>query len=375
MDFSLSSEQQLLADSVDRFVQDVYPFESRRKIAESELGYSKENWAQFAELGWLGMPFSEDDGGFDGTPVETMILMQSFGRGLVCEPFLATVVVGGGLLAAAGSDEQKSALIPDLIGGELQLAFTQAEAQSRYSLSDVATTAVRDGGGWKLNGAKSVVVNGAAADKLIVSARTGGDQRDAEGISLFLVDGDAAGLSRRGYATVDGLRAAEIQLNDVMVDQSAMLGGEGAALPVIEQVTDQAIAALCAEAVGAMQAVTDITNEYLKTRVQFGQPIGRFQVLQHRMVDMFMHCEQSKSMAYMVTLKLDEGAAARSKAASAAKVQIGQSGRFVGQEAVQLHGGMGMTDELNVGHYFKRLTMIDVMYGNVDHHLKRYGGL
>jgi alkylation response protein AidB-like acyl-CoA dehydrogenase len=285
---------------------------------------------------------------------------------------LQTVILCGGLIDAAGSEKQKADLLPKIAGGELVLACAYAEPQGRYNLADLTTRAEKSGDGYVLNGQKAVVIGAPWADKLIVSARTGGNQRDADGVSLFIVDKGADGVSTRDYPTVDGQRASEIKFENVALAADALLGTEGQGLPVLEAAIDRAIAGLCAEAVGCMRVLTDATVEYCKTRKQFGQPIGNFQVLQHRMVDMFMECEQSLSMTYMVNLKLDEGEAERVKAASSAKAQIGKSGRFVGQQAVQLHGGMGMTDELNVGHYFKRLTMIDSQFGNVDYHLRRF---
>jgi len=372
MDFSLSEEQQLIKDSVDRFVREEYELDSRRKYMAAEGGFSRENWAKMAELGWLGVSLPEEFGGFDGGPVETMIIMESFGNGLVVEPFFPTVVLGANFLKMGASKDVKTALLPKLAEGELMMAFAYAERQSRYNLGDVETTATKDGDGYVLNGAKAVVLNASTADKIVVTARTGGSSRDANGVTCFLVDGDAAGLSRRDYPTVDGLQASELTLENVTVGADAVLGEVDNGLSLAETVADHGIAALCAEAVGCMSVLLDVTNEYLKTRKQFGVPIGKFQVLQHRAVDMFMEVEQSRSMAYFATLKLEEDASERAKAASAAKVQIGKGGRYVGQQAVQLHGGMGMTDELNVGHFFKRLTMIEAMFGDQDHHLKKY---
>ena len=348
MDFSLSEEQQLLKDSVQRFVREEYELEARRKLVASDIGYSEEHWAKMAELGWLALSLPEEYGG-----------------------------IGGGFLMAAGSKEQKTELLPKLAAGELKLAFAYAERQSRFDLNDVECTAEAsaEGGGdsYKMSGHKGVVFHAASADKIIVSARTSGGSRDADGITLFLIDNNADGLSRRDYPTVDGLRASELEMDGVAGTPLGQVGG-GAAL--MDTVVGQAIAAICAEAVGCMDVLQETTNEYLKTRVQFGVPLSKFQVLQHRMVDMFMECEQARSMTYMVNLKVDEAdKVEREKAISAAKVQIGNSGRYVGQQSVQLHGGMGMTDELHVGHYFKRLTMIDTMFGNKDHHLKRYADL
>ncbi|WP_169543240.1 acyl-CoA dehydrogenase family protein [Sneathiella aquimaris] len=374
MDFELSDEQSLLKDSVDRFVQDNYSPEARMKLAETDLGYSLEHWKTMAELGWLGMPFSEDVGGFGGNAVETMIMMESMGSGLVLEPFFSTVILGGGLVVEAGSNEQIEAIIPSVIEGELMLAFAYAEKQSRFNLNDVETTATKSGNEYVLNGHKAVVYHGATADKLIVSARTSGDSRDADGISLFVVDKAAAGLDIQGYRTVDGLRAADVHFDGVKAE--ALLGEEGKAFPVIEKIVDRAIGALCAEAVGAMAAANEITNEYLKTRKQFGTPIGKFQVLQHRMVDMYMEAEQSKSMSDMVAMKLDLGYDLDTKkAVSATKAQIGKAAKFIGQQSVQLHGGMGMTDEYSIGHYFKRLSTLEMLFGNTDYHLSRYSDL
>ena len=376
MDFSLNDEQRQLKDSVDRFVREQYSFDKWRKVIGTSLGYSDDNWRQMAELGWLGVSVPEADGGLGGTPVETMVIMEGIGQGLVVEPYLSTVVLGGGLLARGGSAAQKQAILPKLIEGKLKLAFAHAEPQARYVLQDVATTAKADGGGFVLNGKKIVVFDAPSADQLIVSARTGGSSRDANGISLFLVDSKAKGVSRNDYRTLDHRRAADVTLENVKVDAAALLGKKDGGLPLIEAVVDQAFGALTAEAVGAMQVLCDTTNEYLKTRKQFGVAIGSFQALQHRMVDIWIALEQARSMAYMIAIRLeDQDAAVRKRAAAAAKVQAGQSGRFVGQQAVQLHGGMGMTDELNVGHYMKRLMMIDLLFGNADHHRKRFADM
>ena len=376
MDFSLSEEQQMLKDSVDRFVREEYELESRRKLVASDEGFSRENWAKMAELGWLAVALPEEHGGIGGGPVDTMVIMEGFGSGLVVEPYLSSVVLGGNFLVEGGSAGQQSELLPKLATGELMLAFAYAERQSRFDLHDVEFKAEKNGPGYTLSGHKGVVFNAASADQIIVSARTSGGSRDKKGITLFLVDGKAAGLSRRDYPTVDGLRASELTFDNVSVGADAVLGEVDNALPLIESVVGKGIAALAAESVGCMKVLQETTNEYLKTRVQFGVPLSKFQVLQHRMVDMFMEYEQARSMCYMVTLKCeDEDPIERAKAVHAAKVQIGRSGRFVGQQSVQLHGGMGMTEELHVGHYFKRLTMIDTMFGNKDHHLKRYSEL
>lgn len=374
MDFSLTDEQSLLKDSVERFVQNDYDFDRRRKVMAEEEGFSRDNWKQFAELGWLAIPFSEEDGGFGGGPIELMLIAEQIGRGLIVEPYLPTVVLAGGFLRRAGSAAQKEQYLAGIIDGSKLGAFAFAEPQGRFNLADLTTTAKASGDGYVLDGHKAVVLNGPSADFMVVSARTAGGQRDEQGVSLFLVDAGAKGVSRRDYPTVDGLRASEVTLENVQVGKDALIGEADAALPLIQEVVDDATLAVGCEAVGAMDVLYKATVEYSKQRVQFGQPIGKFQVLQHRMVDMFMEYEQSKSLMFMAAMRLDEGYNdAAKKAVSGFKVQVGKSGRFVGQQAVQLHGGMGMTEELSVGHYFKRLTMIDTLFGNVDFHLKRYG--
>lgn len=374
MDFDLTEDQRLLKESVDRLIADRYGFAQRKAYAAEAPGWSAKMWAQFAEMGLLGLPFEETLGGFGGGPVETMIVMETFGRGLVLEPFFATVVLGGGLLRRAGSAALQGALIPQVAAGKLKLAFAHVERQSRYNLADVSTTARKAGSGYVLDGGKSVVLHGDCADTIFVTARISGERRDRDGIGLFLVDAVSPGLTRRGYPTQDGLRAAEIVLAGVRAD--VVLEN---ALPVIEHVIDEAIAALCAEAVGTMQVMHDTTLDYLKTRKQFGRPIGSFQVLQHRSVDMLVALEGARSMAmFAAVMASEENPIERRKSISAAKVQIGRSGKHVGQEAIQLHGGIGMTQEYSVGHSFKRMTMIEQMYGSADDHLAilaRLGGL
>jgi pimeloyl-CoA dehydrogenase small subunit len=373
MDFDFTEEQRLLDETVRRLVKDEYAFEKRKAYLAEPDGFSRKLWARYAELGLLGLPFAESEGGFGGSPVETMIVMESFGRGLVLEPFLATVVLGGSLVTLAGTPSQRKEILPAVAAGKLLLAFAHGERQARYMLSDVATTARRDGGGFVLEGKKGVVLHGGSADKFVVSARTAGGPRDKNGIGLFLVDATAKGVSVRGYPTVDGLRAAEVTLERVRVDGGAVLGSPDGGYAAIERAVDRAIAALAAEAVGIMETLNATTLEYLKTRKQFGAPIGSFQALQHRMADMMVEQEQAKSMATLAALSADlEDAKERRRVISAAKVQIGKSGRFVGQQAIQLHGGIGMTDEYVAGHYFKRLTMIDQTFGDVDHHLDRF---
>jgi len=372
MDFDLSEEQRLLKESLDRLIGDRYAFEQRKGYAQSPQGWSRELWGQFAELGLLGLPFEERHGGSAGGPVETMIAMEAFGRALALEPYLATVVLGGGFLRHGGSAEQCADLIPQIADGSLTVAFAHTERQSRYDLYDIETRAVRDGAGWMLDGKKGVVVHGDTADKLVVTARVGGSRRDRDGVAAFIVDGKTAGVSRLGYPTQDGLRAAEITLANVRVGPEGALGEPGKALPLIERVVDEAIAALCAEAVGAMAVMHELTVEYLKTRRQFGREIGSFQILQHRAVDMLIALEQARSMAMFATMMAaEENAAERRNAVAGAKVQIGRSGKFIGQQAIQLHGGIGMTMEYKVGHYFKRVTMIDTMFGDADHHLRQ----
>jgi pimeloyl-CoA dehydrogenase small subunit len=375
MDFSYSEEQTLLRNSVSKYLADKYTFDSWRKFTRSDLGRDPAHWKQFAELGLLAAPLPEEHGGLGGGAVDAAVVMEEFGKALVVEPYVPTVIIGGGLLKHGGSDAQKSEWLNKIAAGETMMAFAFAEPQGRYNLADLTTSAKKQGSGYVLNGQKAVVIGAPWADQLVVTARTAGGQRDTKGVSVLLVDKKAKGVSSRDYPTVDGLRAAEITFENVEVPAANVIGPADDALPLIERVVDEAIAATCAEATGCMKVLVDTTVAYSKQRKQFGVPIGKFQVLQHRMVDMFVNYEQSVSITLMVTLKLDESDAERAKAASAAKVTIGKSGRFVGQSAVQIHGGMGMTDELNVGHYFKRLTMIDALYGNADHHLKRYAAL
>ncbi len=371
MDFNFTEEQGMLRDSLAKMIRDQYTFDARRKIVASDSGWNQKLWMQFAELGLFMAPFSEEDGGLGGGPIDAMVVMEEFGKGLVIEPYIPSVVCGGGFIKR-GTDAQKEEYLSGIMSGENVFAFAYAEPRGRFNLADLETTAKKDGTGFVLNGHKAVVAGAPWATHLIVTARTSGDRRDTGGITVFVVEKGAKGITTRDYPTVDGRRASEVYFENVSVGAEAVIGEVGNGLPLIEQVTDEAIAAVCAEACGSMKVAHEMTVEYARTRKQFGTPIGKFQVLQHRMVDMFMEYEQSVSMTYMTTLKLGEDAVTRKKAASAAKVRIGQSGRFVGQQAIQIHGGMGMTDELAVGHYFKRLTMIDAEFGNVDHHLKRY---
>ncbi len=378
MDFDLNNEQRLLRDSVDRLVADRYGFEARRGYRRETEGWSRDMWRQFAELGILGLPFAEADGGFGGGAVETAIVMEAFGRALVVEPYFATVVMCGSLLRHLASDDQMAALVPVIAAGDRVLAYAQVERQSRYSLNDIQTRAEPDpdSGMWRITGDKSLVLHGDSADTLLVTARTAGEHRERHGIGLFLVDAGAPGVTRRGYPTQDGLRAAEVSFNAVPAEA---VGDPHEALPALERVQDEVLAALCAEAVGVMQAMHDMTVDYLKTRTQFGRPIGDNQALQHRAVDMYVSLEQARSMALFGTMmSTDADVPERTRALHAAKVQIGRSGRHIGQEAVQLHGGIGVTMEYAVGHHFKRMTMIERSFGDTDSHLAalaRLGGL
>jgi len=379
MDFDLSEEQRLLKDSVDGFLASSYDFDQRKKYAAEKGGWSKGVWNKLAEQGLLGLPFSEDDGGFGAGAIETMIVMEALGKALVVEPYLATVVLGGGFLRHGGSAAQKAAHIPAIIDGSKTLAFAQLEKNSRYDLGDVSTTAKKIGAGWVIDGEKFVVLNGAAADTLIVTARAKGSARDRSGVGLFLVPSNAKGVSIKDYPTQDLLHAADITFSGVEVGADAAIGDPENALPLIERVVDEARIAMCAEAVGAMDESLKSTVEYLKTRTQFGVAIGSFQVLQHRAADMFVAVEQARSMSMFATMASDfKDAKERANAVAAAKVQIGKSLKFVGQQSIQLHGGIGMTMEAKIGHYFKRLTMIENTFGDTDYHLNRVteaGGL
>ena len=375
MDFSYTEEQTLLRDSIAKYLAGNYKYEDWRKFTRDSVGRDPKHWAKFAELGLFAASLPEEFGGLGGSAVETMILMEEFGRALVVEPFVPTAVIGGGLLRRTGTDAQKQEWLAKIGAGKTIIAFAFAEPQGRYNLADLMTIAKKQDRSYVLNGQKAVVLGGPWADTLIVTARTCGGQRDAKGVTVFLVDKKSKGISSRDYPTVDGQRASELTFENVQVPATNLIGEPDEGLKLIEQATDEAIAAHCSEAVGCMKVLLNATVEYSRTRKQFGVAIGKFQVLQHRMVDMFMNTEQSASITLMATLKLDENPTNRKKAVSGAKVQIGRAGRAVGQESVQIHGGMGMTDELNIGHYFKRVTMIDTLYGNVDHHLKRYASL
>jgi len=373
MNFELSQEQQLLADSLKRFVQNDYSFDTRSKIVASPRGWSEEVWNALAQMGLCGLPFPAEHDGFGGTAVDVMIVMEAIGEALIVEPYLATVGLGGQFVTRGGSPAQQKRLLPAIAQGQCRMAFAHIEPGARYDLAQVGLRARREGDGFVLDGDKRVVLHGAAADVLVVSARTAGQSTDSHGVSLFLVDKTAPGLTVKEYRTIDELRAADISFSGVAVPRDARVGLEGAGLPLIEEVVDYATALLCAEAVGAIRFANDTTLEYLKTRRQFGVPIGTFQVLQHRMVDMVISYEQARSMAYLACVKVDTaGAAERRRVVSAAKVKVADACRHVSQESVQLHGGMGMSEELKVSHTFRRLTMIGQTFGDAEHHLERF---
>jgi pimeloyl-CoA dehydrogenase small subunit len=379
MDFDFTEEQRMLKDSVDRLVAERYSFEQRNTYLASADGWSREMWNTYADMGLLALPFATSDGGLGGGSVDTMIVMEAIGRGLVLEPYFASIILAGGCLRIGANESQRAHLIPALASGESLMSLAHSESQARYELANVRTTALRDGDQWIINGAKRFVLNGDKADRLIVSARVGGEQRDRDGLALFVIDAQAKGVTRRGYLTQDRLHAADVQLSNVRIYDAQLIGEAGRALPIIEQAVDQALAALCAEAVGVMAKAHELTIDYLKTRKQFGVSIGSFQALQHRAVDMLVMIEQARSMALFAAMMADEpDPIERGKAMSAAKVQIGKSARFVGEQAVQLHGGIGVTEECHAGHYFRRLTMLELLLGDTDHHLTalaRHGGL
>ncbi len=375
MDFAYSEEQRMLADSVGRFAREIYSFENWRKLSETEDGFDRANWARMAELGWLGACLPEDYGGLNGGGVEAMVIAEAFGRGLMQEPYMWTAIVGAGLILAGGSAAQRDDLLPAIAEGRLMLSVAFAEPQSRFDLHDVACGAKAEGGGYLLSGHKSVVFHAQSADRIIVAARTGGGQRDRDGISLFLVPADAEGLTRRDYRTTDRRRASDLTFYGVRLGPDALVGPPGGGLPLLEQAIDRGSAFACAEAVGAMTVLNETTLAYVKTRKQFGRAIGDFQVIQHRLVDMMAALEEARSLALVAAVKLVAPAPERARAIAAAKAKAGQSGRFIGQQAIQLHGGMGMTDELSVGHYYKRLMMLDVLFGNADHQRQRFAAM
>jgi hypothetical protein len=373
MDFNFTEEQQLLADTVQRFVREHYSFEARREILKSEQGWSREVWQSIAGLGLTALNVPEEHGGLGAGPVETMLAMNAFGEGLLLEPFLPAAVLTPALLTRLADSAAASQLLPDIASGERIVIVAHQEPQTRGELNHVATRAEKTAKGYIIDGLKNVIAHGGAADELLVTARTSGRTGDEDGICVFRVDPRAAGVTVRSYGTIDGQQAADIELKNVALAAASLVGAEGKAFAAIEAAHEQALSALCAEAVGIMKAVNAATLEYTKSRKQFGQPIGRFQALQHRMADMFLHSEQATSMSYLAAIRcVDPDTAERRRALSAAKVVVGQAGRFVGQQAVQLHGGMGMTDELMVSHYFKRLTTIDLTFGDADFHTQRF---
>jgi len=372
MDFSLTEEQTLLQDSVDRFVRDHCGVDRHCNLIEAASAYDPAAWQQFAELGWLSVPFSEDYDGFGGGAVDLMVMAEAFGKGLVREPYLSTVVTCGGFLRRSGLEEQTANYIPGIIDGSARWAFAYAEVAGGYDLAAVSTAAVAEGDSYRLNGKKVAVVDGDSADFLIVSARTSGAERNRGGISLFIVDGNQQGVSREGFARVDGGRGANIQFEDCLVSADQLLGVPGHAYLLMEDVIDETIVAMGAEALGTMQVLLDTTVEYTRTRKQFGQPIGKFQALQHRMADMYLKLEETRSLVFNAAIQLDAGSDESAAACAALKVKIAEAGKFISQQSVQLHGGIGMTDELVVGHHFKRLLVLAMLYGDEDYYLQRY---
>jgi len=372
MNFELSEEQKMIQQNVERFVQDNYDLPKRVELSSQDPGYSKEYWNSMAELGWLGLPFNEKDGGFGGNQIDTLVIMEQFGKGLVLEPFLANVVLGGGAIQIGGSEELKNEMLSSLIEGSKQLTLAYAEQQSRFDLEDVATSARQEGDKYIINGQKSMVLNAESSDHIVVVTRTNGGQVDEEGITLFLVDSDSKGLERNNFPTVDGLRASEITFDNVEVNSERMIGDLNKGFIILRTITNNAILALCAEAVGAMEVLYKDTVEYTQQREQFDHPLSDFQVLQHRMVDMFMEYEQCKSLLFRATMETIQDPDMAQRTIHALKHLIGKSGIFVGENAVQLHGGMGVTEELRVGHFFKRLLVIDSQFGNADFHLDKF---
>lgn len=371
LNFDLSPEQLLMKEAAERYLRDAYSFDARRRVLASDDGISREVWRRMGEFGWLGLPLSEAAGGLGGSPIDIMVLAEAMGRALVVEPWLASVLLAGRLVDRLGTAEQKRRVLQPLIAGEAFLGFAHLEADARFELADVRTSARRQGGDWGLDGTKTLALAAPLAEWLVVSARTAGASADPDGISLFLLRREAPGVSMRPYRSVDGHRAADLVFSSVAVPDDQLLGVAGGAFAAIERVVDEAVTALCAEAVGAMERANEITLEYLKTREQFGQKIGKFQALQHRMVDLFMEAELSRSIMIGATLKLHEGTDDAKEMISAAKARIGKAGKFVGTQGVQLHGGMGMTQEYPVGHYYRRLLAIETMFGNTAFHRAR----
>jgi alkylation response protein AidB-like acyl-CoA dehydrogenase len=372
MNFELTEEQRMIQESVERFVNENYDLDSRVALSGKDPGFSTDYWQTMAELGWLGLPFSEEDGGFGGNQIDVLVVMEQFGRGLVLEPYLASVVMGGGAVKLGGSDALKQEILPGVIDGTRQLAFAYAEQQSRFDLDDVVTSAKKDGENFVINGQKSMVLNAETANQIVVSARTSGGQMDQNGITLFLIDADADGVALENFPTVDGLRASEVTLKNVSVSAARMIGDIDQGFSVLQSVANDAMLALGAEAVGAMEVLYKDTVAYTQEREQFDHAISEFQVVQHRMVDMFMEYEQCKSLLYRATMEAVQNPTGAQRTIHALMHLVGKNGIFIGENAVQLHGGMGMTEELRLGHYFKRMLVIDSMFGNADFHLQKF---
>ncbi|MDC0590745.1 acyl-CoA dehydrogenase [Gammaproteobacteria bacterium] len=372
MNFELSEEQKMIQQSVERFVQENYDLINRIKISSEDPGYSKDYWSSMAELGWLGLAFEEEDGGFGGNQIDTLVLMEQFGKGLVLEPFLANVVLGGGAIKRGASQTIKDSIIPGIMDGSMHVTLAYAEEQSRFDIEDVASSAREEDGNFIINGKKSMVLNAESADKIVIVARTSGSQVDENGISLFIVDATSEGIERENFPTVDGLRASEVIFENVKVPSENLIGEKDKGFEILQAVVNDAILALAAEAVGAMEVLYKDTVEYTQQREQFDHALSDFQVLQHRMVDMFMEYEQCKSLLFRATMETVQDPKLSQRTVHALKHLIGKSGIFVGESAVQLHGGMGVTEELRIGHFFKRLLVIDSQFGNADFHLNKF---
>ena len=372
MNFELTEEQRMIQQNVERFIEDNYDLNTRVALSSKSPGFSTDYWQSMAELGWLGLPFEEEDGGFGGNQIDVLVVMEQFGRGLVLEPYLASIVMGGGALKRGGTDALKREMLPGVIEGSLQLAFAYAEMQSRFDLDDVMTSARKEGENFILNGQKSMVQNAETADQIVVTARTSSGQVSQQGITLFLIAADAEGLTLDNFPTVDGLRASEITLENVSIGAERILGKVDQGFNILQSVANAAMLALGAEAVGAMEVLYKDTVDYTQQREQFDHPLSEFQVLQHRMVDMFMEYEQCKSLLYRATMETIQDPEAAQRTIHALMHLIGKSGLFIAENAVQLHGGMGMTEELRIGHYFKRLLAIDATLGNADYHLQKF---
>ena len=374
MNFDLSEEQQLLKESVERFVSDNYDLDTRQTLSKNDAGFSDTYWQTMAELGWLGVTVPEAHGGFGGNQADTMVLMEAFGQGLVLEPFFASAILGTRAIVSGGSAGLQSRLLPDMVSGSCQLGLAYSEEQSRFDLEDVITRATEQDSGFVISGHKSMVQHGGSADQLVVSTRTSGGQRDKNGITLFLVDTKAEGVTVESFPTVDGQQASEVTFENVYVSADNMLGELDQGFTLLQDIAIDGILALAAEAVGAMEILYKDTVAYTQEREQFDHSLADFQVLQHRMVDMFMEYEQCKSMLYRATLEVVQNGRDAMRTVHALKYMVGKVGTFIGENAVQLHGGMGVTEELRIGHYFKRLLVIDAQFGNSDHHLSCFAG-